>query len=77
MSENLIEHLKDHLRLGFRVFWVCDVAREIVSVGSPADEPSDVGYFENGEYIALYGVDPAELLVGTKLFPMKRKTKDA
>jgi hypothetical protein len=62
---------------GEPAYWIPDehVARKIVSIGTAPTkvgdepEPSEVAYFRNGQYIALYNVDPEEIKVVTP-FPI-------
>ena len=69
MSDEQIKILKDRLEDGHRMFWVAGAcAMEIIRVDHKGDEPSEVGRFGDGTYIALYGVDPAEIFECRRLF---------
>jgi hypothetical protein len=78
MNDSEIDTLKLLLaQCKFTVLWHDDnpavnALREVIKIGEHPDEPGQVGYFANGEYIALYVVDIRDLrLVAdyTKLLP--------
>jgi len=72
MNDEQIQHLKDRLVKGNRIFWIMDgLMQEIVSIGQKDGEPSEVGFSVSGNYIALYNVDTEDLWVAKPIFPKK------
>ncbi len=73
MTDEQIKILKGRLSLkdGRRLLWIRDGcnAFEIRVVGQQEGEPSEVGRFGDGTYIALYNVDPDEIFESRRLFP--------
>lgn len=69
MEDSQIEKLKQLIDQGIQIVWNPDstVCRKIVSISSPPKpldgdepEPSDCGYFSNGEYVALWNCEPID-----------------
>lgn len=75
MNDNQIEQLKSVMDWN-DVCWMTkdNVVRLITGIG-PArllegedPEPSDVAYFDNGEYVALWNCEPTEFVIVTMVF---------
>lgn len=61
--------LKAHLTMEKTILWRPDehTARFVKSITLNSFEPSYCAYFENGEYIALYGCDLTDFYKITKI----------
>ncbi len=64
------------LRAGQSLYWAPDdkTCRKVVHIGEPPPcapddepEPSWCAYFANGEYVALYNVEPGDFIVGARV----------
>lgn len=70
MDEEQINQLESLLAQGHKLFWSPDnsTAREVVSIGDPPQEevpePSRCGYFENGQFVALWNCEIEHFIVG-------------
>lgn len=75
MSDIDILLLRDLLNMGQTIVWMPDdkTARKVVKVGPcPSNEgdsePSDVGFFANGDYVALWNCEAHHFVQVTPLF---------
>ena len=69
MTHRQIRHLTYCLESGESVFWVTDdVMKKVFAVGRKEDEPCEVGFLANGNYIALANTDAEDFFVVKPLF---------
>ena len=72
-DENLLQNvLKEILKTNTILLWTPDesTCKQVVSISKRADEEGLLcGNFENGQYIALYGCELSDFIVGTRLQP--------
>jgi hypothetical protein len=75
MNDEQIYRLKELLVAGKEIYWYSFYQiRRIYGIGTApcregdVPEPSEVGFFSNGEYVALYNCEPQEFVTLDKIF---------